>query len=55
MKPLMPIVVCNDCRVECEGTESGLLCPKCGAYMSDELLNKLSEDESDKRASQNKD
>ena len=45
---LEPIVVCRKCMVPVEGTESGILCTKCGAYMSDELLDFLSKDERDK-------
>ena len=27
---------CVGCKVECVDTEKGILCPSCGAYISDE-------------------
>ena len=27
---------CVDCTIECVDTEKGILCPSCGAYISDE-------------------
>ena len=40
MKPklLNYTVYCSDCRVECIQTENGILCPKCGAFISIEEL-----------------
>ncbi len=29
-------VACSKCNVECEPTEGGILCPKCGDYITDE-------------------
>ena len=30
---------CMLCDVEVQGTETGLMCPKCGAYISDKEFN----------------
>jgi len=31
-------VYCSDCIIECIQTENGILCPKCGAFISGEEL-----------------
>jgi len=42
VKKLTVAIYCDDCKIEAEITEKGIMCPKCGAYISDEQL----EDES---------
>jgi len=31
-------VYCHDCKVECNITDLGITCNKCGAFISDEQL-----------------
>lgn len=38
MKKLNFTVYCKDCIIECVDTETGILCPSCGANISDEEL-----------------
>jgi len=36
-------IACSDCKIECEPTEEGILCPKCGAYISDTVVDDIGE------------
>jgi len=38
VKKLDFTVYCTVCKVECIETENGILCPKCGAFISLEEL-----------------
>lgn len=35
-KPLEMDIYCHECKIECVTTETGILCPACGGYISDE-------------------
>jgi len=37
-KLLKMVVYCEDCKIECVPTEKGILCPACGASITDEQL-----------------
>jgi len=32
-------IYCKDCIIECIATENGILCPSCGADITDEELD----------------
>jgi len=34
-------IACKACKVECKETNEGILCVKCGAYISDEQLDEI--------------
>ena len=38
VKKLNYTVYCSECKVECLETEKGILCPKCGGFISAEDL-----------------
>ena len=39
MKALNFTVYCKDCKIEVVETETGIMCPRCGGYVSDEELD----------------
>ena len=40
-KLLNLFIACEDCNIECEPTEDGILCPKCGGYISNKQIDEL--------------
>jgi len=38
MKKLNYYIACSKCKIECIETETGIECPKCKAFISDEDL-----------------
>ena len=38
IKKLQMVIYCEDCKIECIPTESGIMCPACGGFISDEEM-----------------
>jgi len=39
VKRLVMSIYCDDCKIECITTETGILCPSCGAFITDEQMD----------------